>query len=172
MDGVHLFTQDEKYLERKRKRLFLAIGLLPLLFVSVLMTWSGGRSGRHLGIGPAQVMLLIPVVLAFQFLVVSIQGRLAHRTVLRLSPEALVMETGDIRRRYLLEMLKELVVTRNAEKSVVCLSLRFAGERIRLEGYLGMDTLRDLLVRYAGTVPQSLLRVRDPQHEPREGRLA
>ena len=164
MDGVHLFTQDEKYLAARNKRLFLAVGLLPLLFASVLITWSGGSAGKVLGIGPSQMMLLLPVVVAFQFLVLAIRRRVQIRTILRLTPEAISIETGHESRRFQLDTLREIKVVRDQDKKVHRLSLQFAKERVRLEGFLGMNTLRDLLVLYAGAVPDSTVQVRDPMH--------
>ena len=84
------------------------------------------------------------------------------RTILRLTPETLTIESGHVSRRFQLETLREIKVARDPDKKVHRLSLQFAKERVRLEGFLGMNTLRDLLVLYAGAVPDSTVQVRDP----------
>lgn len=165
MDGVHLFTQDEKYIEYRRRHLFLTAGLLPLITVSFLMTWLAGRAGSYLGMGPTQVILAIPLVLAGQFLLLATTMKRRVRAILRLTPEQLVIERGTENRRFRLDLLRQLTVHRDNGNTVVRLVLKFEKARVSLEGYLGMDTLRDLLVRYAGADPKGVFRVRDAGFE-------
>ena len=161
MDGVHLFTQAEKYVEYRRRHLFLTVGLLPLITVSFLMTWLTGRAGSYLGIGPTQVVLAIPLVLAGQFLLLATTVKRCVRAILRLTPEQLVIESGTAARRFRLDSLRQLTIHCDSGNAVVRVVLKFEKARVSLEGYLGMDTLRDMLVRYAGTDPKGVVRMRD-----------
>jgi hypothetical protein len=161
MDKVHLFTQDEKYLSFRNRRFFLAAGLLPVLSVSLAMTWLSGPAGVVLGVSPGHVVMAIPLLLAAQFLVIAAKWRQRGRTILRLTAEQLILVAGTVEQVFDLSKLNRVTVRRDGERQVLRLVLWFGRERLRLEGFLGMDTLRDLLVRHAGADRKDALQVRD-----------
>lgn len=161
MDREYLFTQDGNYLEARRRQLFLLIGLIPVLSFSVFMTWSGGRSAQWLGITPSDVVLVIPGVLGFQLLVLVANRNLRYQATLRLSPETLSLAVGGSISRLALSGLQHMKVSRGTDREVQRLRLRFAGRTLRLEGFLEMDTLRGLIIQYAGTSREHPLLVKD-----------
>lgn len=161
MDKVHLFTQDEKYLSFRNRRFFLAAGLLPVLSVSLAMTWLSGPAGAVLGVNPGHVVMVIPLLLTAQFLVIAAKWRQRGRAILRLTAEQLVLVAGTVEKVFDLSKLNRVTVRRDGERQVLRLVLWFGRERLRLEGFLGMETLRDLLVRQANADRKNALQVRD-----------
>ena len=164
MESGRLFTQSDRHVASRRRRQFGLAGALPILLLTAVLTWFGAVGSMRTGIAFRQVMFGVPGVLAIQLLVTAFAFRRPERLVLRLSPESLELGGGHAPvRRYGLAQLEQVRVVRRGNQ-VLRLVLRFTGSTLRLEGFYGMDTLRDLLVLYAGTPKGSKVRVLDPQH--------
>lgn len=163
MEGERLFTQSDRHVALGRRRLFGFAGALPVLLLTALLTWFGAIGSAWTGIGFRQVAFAVPGVLAIQLVLLTLRLRQPERLYLRLSSDCLEMTGNPDPLRFPLDSLEWMrVVRRNGE--VRRLVLRFPGRTLRLVGFLGMDTLRDLLVRYAGTQKDSRVRIVDPGH--------
>ncbi len=164
MQSGRIFTQTDRHVASLRQRRFGLAGVLPVLLLTAVLTWFGAVGSTRTGIPFRQVMFIVPGVLALQLIALAWAYRQPERLLLRLTPDWLELGDGHAAgERFPLERLERIRVVRRGN-AVHRIILHFPGRTLRLGDFLGMDTLRDLLVLYAGTPNRSRVRVLDPEH--------